>query len=136
VGALAAVVLQIFALQVFVHFAASDVEGATAVRIYIAIYAITYLALTALVAIGLRVRSSELSLPRASKWCPKIDWLWNHHRRIRDLVGPRLERERFFYDHARICGLPHVRPSRASVATRGHHSRTTRRGLGIKANTC
>jgi uncharacterized membrane protein len=61
-AALAAVVLQIFALQLFVHFAASDVDGVTAVRIYVGIFAITYLLLTALVALGMRVRWSELTL--------------------------------------------------------------------------
>ena len=61
-AALAAVVLQIFALQLFVHFYASDVDGVNAVRIYIGVFAITYLALTALVATGMWVRRSELSL--------------------------------------------------------------------------
>jgi uncharacterized membrane protein len=60
-AALAAVVLQIFALQLFVHFAPSDVDGVDAVRIYIGVFAVTYLALTALVATGMRVLGSELS---------------------------------------------------------------------------
>jgi uncharacterized membrane protein len=61
-AALAAVVLQVFALQVFVHFSANDVDGVTAVRIYIGIFAITYMMLAALVALGLRARWSELTL--------------------------------------------------------------------------
>jgi hypothetical protein len=61
-AALAAVVLQVFALQVFVHFSSSDVESLTAVRIYIGIYAITYIALTLLVAVDMMALRFELSL--------------------------------------------------------------------------
>jgi uncharacterized membrane protein len=61
-AALAAVVLQIFSLQLFVHFAANDVDGITAVRIYVGVFAITYMTLTALVALGMRARWPELSV--------------------------------------------------------------------------